>query len=179
MDIEVDDYNARYDSPVDKDVIEEIKEGLRNGRRIEYHITVRIKNGKYHCYVGRNRLLAAKEYHPQDPRNIFTVSKFVEESGIPLKRVKILRFLAIDDLPLNAKKGLDEGRINTHTAYELTKFSKDEQLNLYHSFRSFRKISQVARIKALKKYMDNRDQQYIYLDMRGSQLKSFIIVIST
>ncbi len=101
-----------------------------------------------------------EEYHPRDPRNPFTISKFIQERNISLKKVEITRLLAIDSLPLEIKKGLDEGYIDTHTVYELTKFSRDEQLNLYHYFRSFRRIPQAIRVEALKKYRDNRSQPF-------------------
>ena len=34
MQIEIDEYNVRHDSPIDEDVIEMIKDVLRNGREI-------------------------------------------------------------------------------------------------------------------------------------------------
>lgn len=77
-----------------------------------------------------------------------------------MKRFEVARLLAIDSLFLEVKKGLDEGHIDMLTAYELTKFSGDEQLNLYHHFRLFRKIPQVVRVKALEKYMGNRGQRF-------------------
>ena len=106
---------------------------------------------KYIKDMGRSR------GRPEDP---FAVSKFVEENDLLLKRREVERLLAIDSLPLDIKRGLDEKYIDTLTAYELTKFSRDEQLNLYHYFRSFRKIPRDVRIKALKKYMDNRGQPF-------------------
>ena len=44
--------------------------------------------------------------------------------------------------------------------YELTKFNRDKQLNLYHYFRSFRRIPRDVRVSALKKYRDDRDQPF-------------------
>ena len=70
LEVEVDPYNVRADSPIDEEVIEKIIEDLKSGKGIEYHITVRIKDGKYYCYVGRNRLLAAKRYVKETGRRI-------------------------------------------------------------------------------------------------------------
>jgi len=72
MEVEVDPMNVRYNSPLDEEIINAIVEDLKSGKGIEYHITVRVKNGKYYCYVGRYRLVAAK--------------RFVKETG---KRIKI------------------------------------------------------------------------------------------
>ncbi len=94
---------------------------------------------------------------PEDP---FTVSKFIEENEIPLKRSEVIRLLAVDDLSLDVKRGLDEKDIDMLTAYELTKFDRGEQLNLYHYFHSFRRIPRDVRVSALKKYMDNRGQPF-------------------
>ena len=64
----------------------------------------------------------------------------MEETNILLKRVEVIRLLAINGLPLHVKRGLDEGYIDMLTAYELTRFSRDEQLNMYHYFHLYRKI---------------------------------------
>ena len=93
--VEIDPYNVRADSPIDDEVIERILEDLKNGKGIEYHITVRVRDGKYYCYVGRNRLLAAKRY--------------VEETGnkikIPAKIKNVDDYQALkDSLDENVKR---------------------------------------------------------------------------
>ena len=50
---------------------------------------------------------------PEDP---FAISKFVEENNVSMKKMEVIRLLAIGSLPMDVEKGLDEGYIDIHTA---------------------------------------------------------------
>ena len=78
--VEVDKWNLRFEFPLDREKIEAIKQDLKKGRGIEYHITVREKNGKYYCFVGRNRLIAAKEFIEETGREIKIPAKVINVS---------------------------------------------------------------------------------------------------
>ncbi len=225
MEVEVDESNVRHDSPLDEEIVNQIYQDLRSGRGIEYHITVREKDGKYYCYIGRNRLLAAKKYiektgkkikipakirnvddltamklsleenlkrkellpteimnalkrmyerwvdkinkkygfvSPEETqilnRDIFSISKFIQENNIPLKKMEVIRYLALDGLPLEARRAVDRGAIDMHSAYELSKFDEDEQLRLQGVLRALKNIPQVIKVEALKKYRESKDE---------------------
>lgn len=241
MEIEVDEYNVRYDSPIDEGVVEQIYQDLLGGGSIEYHITVRVRDGKYYCYVGRNRLLAAKkyveetgnkikipakiknvddleamnlslhenlkrrnlspseisralrkiyglwrerkreeimktpkegeafhretllkeEYHPYDPTNPFSISKFIEENNIPLRKVEVLRLLVLDSLPCETKKGVDNGYIDILTAYELSKFDDQQTIIDYtNTLLNFKHVPRDIKVNAVVKVREEGGDLY-------------------
>jgi len=242
--VEVDRYNLRFDSPPDREKIEAIKEDLRRGKSIEYHITVREKNGKYYCFVGRNRLIAAKEFieetgkeikipakvvnvsdeealqmsfeenwkrqdlttkeiakyikrryelwiqkthkkyslvSPQETpilnSDIFSISRFIKECNIPFSKQAVQRYLGISELPEDILKLIGNG-LDTHAAYELTKFERSEQFKIANVLKNYSHIPQEIRVKALKIYRESgRDFKSILLNLyRDKVLQSCRLV---
>jgi len=141
LEVEVDECNIRYDSPVDRSVIERIKEDLRSGRGIEYHITVRVRGGKYYCYIGRNRLLAAKEFIRESGKSIKIPAKVENVDDLTAMKMSLSENMSRKDLkPSEISRALvrmyeawirDRGLVNGEQDASLERFVKEVGIGMH------------------------------------------------